>query len=92
VATAALVIWTIGLAGAAAASVAVLESSRLLIVTLRDLVTVTRAIADAAHGIHRHVSIVRTLPDLRPAARQLADAASAAGQSAGRLEQPPGAR
>jgi hypothetical protein len=91
-----LVIWAIGLAGALVPTIVILKLSRLVISTLHDLLALSRAIGVAARGIDKHASIVPTLPDLRPPARQLADVASAAGQSLqsiGRqLENLPGTR
>jgi hypothetical protein len=76
-----LVIWAIGLAGALVPTIVILKLSRLVISTLWDLLSLSRAIGVVAQGIDEHASVVPTLPDLRPAARQLADVASAAGQS-----------
>jgi len=76
-----LVVWAVGLAVALVLAIVVLRRSRLVIASLRELLAVSEAIAVAAHGIDKNVSVIPALPDLRPAAGQLAEVASAAGQS-----------
>jgi hypothetical protein len=73
-----LVVWAIGLAGALVPTIVILKSSRHLISTLDDLLALSRAIAAAAEGIDGHAALLSSLPDLRPAARHLAEVASAA--------------
>jgi hypothetical protein len=76
-----LAIWGTGLAGAVVATAFILRVSRLVVESLHDLLALSRAIARSAHGIDAHATALRTLPDLRAAARQFAEAASAAERS-----------
>jgi hypothetical protein len=71
--TAILVIWSIGLAGALLPTIVIFRTGRLVIGTLKDLLELSRTIDRAAHGIDRNVSVIPSVPDLRPAAQQLVD-------------------
>ena len=84
-----LVVWAIGLAGAVAPAIMILTLCRIVIGILRDLLSLSRAIGDAAQGIDRHTAVVPALPDLRAAAWQLADAASASRSSWHWVDEPP---
>jgi len=75
------IVWSIGLAGALVPAIFIFRSGRLLIRTLEDLLALSRTIARAAHGIERNVSVIPTLPDLRPVAAQFADLTSAVERS-----------
>lgn len=82
-----LTVWGIGLAGAVAPAIMVLNLSRIVIGLLRDLLALSRAIGDSADGIDRHTSVVPALPDLRSAAWQIAGHASAARSSLHRADE-----
>jgi hypothetical protein len=70
-----IAVWTIGLVGAVIPTIVILKLGMLVIVVLRDILTLSDFTAAAADGIAANVAPIESIPDLAPAAVDLGRAA-----------------